>query len=81
MLSTTTIDILFDIACIIGGVVIIVKRKSISESIIRDKNKYFGTNYGEKVIRRGYIAHIIIGIGAIFLGMWGIINSIKRMVP
>jgi hypothetical protein len=63
----------------VGGIVIIAKRKYISETIIKERNKDFGTNYGEDVIRRGYIALIVIGLAALYFGISGIIDSVKHI--
>ena len=73
--------ILIDIAWIIGGIVIIIRRKYISELIIKERNQDFGTNYGKEVIKRGYIALVIIGIVFIYFGISGIIDGIKHIAP
>ena len=62
-------DFLVGAVSVVFGLYLIVRRKQFAARTVRQQNRFWRTNYGERQIRHNERAAIVIGVFALFLAV------------
>ena len=62
-------DFLLGAVSVVFGLYVIVRRKQFAARTVRQQNRFWRTNYGERQIRHNERAAIVIGVFALFLAV------------
>lgn len=72
-------DFVFPAVAVLLGAALVIWRRPIVKSAIQSQNRFWGFHFGERITRLSEFVSIAVGIGAIILGIAGIVTNVARI--